>query len=292
LETDAKREGSDHLYGLLWFNEHNRNVEDHLIENRFIDVLVSTGANISEDILEAIGGTYWQGSPQVDDAELLKHRIDRFYDVYVDEMEYRRMENFISDFARGLKQNHAYSSREFLHLLGKHLSEMKIKCIVSTAYENNVPIFCPAICDSGYGIAMLLAKRQGHSVNMDRIKDVDESTRVAERVKQTGVIYIGGGVPKNFTQQVAVILTLEEGDHNLTPHKYAVQITTDSPQWGGLSGCTFEEAVSWGKISPNGRHVQCYCDATIALPILAHALDESVSNRRNHPDFTWLSNTK
>lgn len=209
METDAKREGSDHLYGLLWFNEHNRNVEDHLIENRFIDVLVSIGANISEDILEAIGGTYWQGSPQVDDAELLKHRIDRFYDVYVDEMEYRRMENFISDFVRGLKQNHAYSSREFLHLLGKHLSEMKIKCIVSTAYENNVPIFCPAICDSGYGIAMLLAKRQGHSVNMDQIKDVDEFTQ-AEHAKQTGVIYTGGGVPKNFTQQVAVILTLEE----------------------------------------------------------------------------------
>ncbi|MBC7130981.1 deoxyhypusine synthase family protein, partial [Candidatus Bathyarchaeota archaeon] len=92
-----------------------------LIENRFVDVVVSTGANISEDILEAMGGTYWQGSPMVDDHELLKHRIDRFYDVFADEYEYRQMETLIANFMTTLNPEKKYSSAEFLHLFGKHL---------------------------------------------------------------------------------------------------------------------------------------------------------------------------
>jgi deoxyhypusine synthase len=259
-----------------------------LIENRYIDVLVSTGANISEDLLEAMGGTYWRGHHLVDDADLLKHKIDRFYDVYADELEYRKMENLIAEFMMGLDQNHHYSSREFLYQFGKWLSERNIKCIVSTAYENKIPIFCPAIVDSGYGIAAITASGKGKNIKIDQMEDFREFVEIGERFRKTGVVYVGGGVPKDFIQLLAVALDLKRGGEVPYPHDYAIQITTDSPQWGGLSGCTFEEAVSWGKISATGKKAVCYCDATIALPLIAHALNERVKFKRKCPDFSWF----
>jgi deoxyhypusine synthase len=259
-----------------------------LIENRYIDVLVSTGANISEDIIEAMGGTYWRGNPLVDDAELLRYKIDRFYDVYADELEYRKMENLIEEFMLGLDPDYDYSSMEFLHQFGKWLSGRGIKCIVSTAYEKKVPIFCPAIVDSGYGIAATTAERKGKRIKVDQMKDFREFVRIGERSPRTGVVYIGGGVPKDFTQLLTVALDLARGGEVPYPHEYAIQITTDTPEWGGLSGCTFQEAVSWGKISAKGKNVTCYCDATIALPLIAHALKERIKFERKYPDLSWL----
>jgi len=263
-----------------------------LIEKRFIDVVVSTGANISEDILEAMGGTYWQGHHIVDDYELAKYRIDRFYDVFADEFEYEQMENLIAEFMRTLKQGYKYSSAEFLHLFGKHLSELGIKSIIAVAYENNVPVFCPAIVDSGYGIAYLLNRRidSKFDITIDQMKDFEQIVEIKRRAENSGVIYIGGGVPKDFIQLTAIGASItEDGKYGLPrPHKYAIQITTDAPHWGGLSGCTFEEAISWGKESREGMNIQCYCDATIALPIIAHALAEKVEERKNPPDLSWL----
>lgn len=259
-----------------------------LIENRYIDVLVSTGANISEDILEAMGAPYWQGSHMVDDADLLRHKIDRFYDVFADELEYRKMENLIAEFMIGLDVDRSYSSRGFLYQFGKWLSERGIKCIVSTAYENKVPIFCPAIVDSGYGIAAITASGKEKNIKVDQMEDFREFVELGEKYRKTGVVYVGGGVPKDFTQLLAVALDLKRGGEAPYPHDYAIQITADSPQWGGLSGCTFQEAVSWGKISAFGRNVVCYCDATIALPLIAHALNERVKSKRHCPDFSWL----
>lgn len=259
-----------------------------LVEHRCIDVLVSTGANISEDILEAMGGSYWQGSPWADDADLLRHNIDRFYDVLADEIEYRHMENLVQEFVHELDPKHTYSSREFLHLFGEKLARKGIRSIAAVAYEKQVPVYSPAIADSGYGVAMTLARREGVEIRIDHAKDLDELTAICERSPRTGVVYIGGGVPKDFVQLATVVQTLTVGGDRETPHDYAIQITTDSPQWGGLSGCTLEEAVSWGKVAADGKKVTCYCDATIALPLLAHALNESVERRANHPDFTWL----
>jgi deoxyhypusine synthase len=260
-----------------------------LIENRFIDVLVSTGANISEDILEAMGGSYWQGSHLVDDRELFKYNIDRFYDVYADEMEYRKMENLLAEFTDTLDPNYAYSSREYLYLLGKWLNQKGIESIVTAAYKNNVPIFSPALVDSGYGIAnMILRFTKGKRIILDQMKDFEEIVEIGAKSKETGVIYIGGGVPKDFIQLIAVALRLRDKNDIEHPHKYAIQITTDSPQWGGLSGATFEEAISWGKESPHGKNVVCYCDATIALPLVSHALSERVKKRKYIPDFSWI----
>ena len=274
-----------------------------LIKKRFIDVLVSTGANISEDIVEAMGFCYWQGNPNVDDVELLKSDINRYYDVYGLETDYRKMEELLAEFISKLDPDYPYSSMEFLYELGKWLSSKEIKSIVATAAEHKVPVFCPAIADSAYGEAFLLAKSRGYNLVIDGMKDFYQFMSIGEKTGDVAVIYIGGGVPKDFTQLLAVSLSLKMKDRKIPerkgfardatgeyyyPHKYAIQITTDSPHWGGLSGCTLEEAVSWGKISNEGKKVTCYCDATIALPLIAHALNERVNFKRKAPDFSWL----
>lgn len=272
-----------------------------LIENRYIDVLVPTGANISEDIVDAMGHPYWKGSHTVNDADLLEYDINRYYDVFGSDNEYTDMINLTTDFILTLKENHPYSSREFLFLFGKWLSKKNIKSIVATAVENKVPVFCPAIVDSTYGDASLLAKAQNFNLVLDQAQDFREFMGLAGKVEDIGVIYIGGGVPKDFIQLLAVsspylkkekkfekrkgIYRESLGEH-FYPHKYAIQITTDSPQWGGLSGCTFEEAVSWGKIAKKeNNRVMCYCDATIALPIVTHALNERIKTKRQGKIF-------
>jgi deoxyhypusine synthase len=191
-------------------------------------------------------------------------------------------------------------------LLGKWLSEKNIPSITATAAENGVPVFSPAMLDSAYGETVLMAKNQGHNLIVDQVKEFDQFVGIGEKTKNTAVIYVGGGVPKDFTQLLAISISPKTNDQEINgregncrkslqeyyyPHKYALQITTDSPQWGGLSGCTLEEAKSWGKVDINGRDVTCYCDATIALPLITHALNERLASdeRKNRaPDLSWL----
>ncbi|MBA4319812.1 MAG: deoxyhypusine synthase, partial [Flavobacterium sp.] len=237
-----------------------------LIKNGYIDILVGTGANLSEDIVEAMGYAYLQGHHLANDEALFYEGYNRYYDVYGSESDYLKMEELIGEFYTStLEQNKPYSSREILYQFGKWLKKKKINSIVAVAAENNVPIFCPAIVDSPYGDGGLIAKSKGFNLVIDNMKDYIEFMKLGEKVKETGVIYIGGGVPKDFIQLFAVTPNLLYEDRNIPfrqngevrsgraatnetyfPHKYAVQITTDSPQWGGLSGCTFEEATSWG----------------------------------------------
>ncbi|MCL4365489.1 deoxyhypusine synthase [Candidatus Marsarchaeota archaeon] len=262
-----------------------------LIENRYIDVLVSTGANISEDIFEAMGKTYYQGTHMANDEELLDMRIDRFYDVYADEFDYRDLENLIQEFGYTLDDKEIYSTREFLNLFGKFLDEKGIDSILAAAAKQDVPVYSPALLDSGYGVALSLLKRQGKFIRVDQTKDIEELATIAEKSDKTGVIYVGGGVPKDTIQLATVTKCLFKGGDEEIPHEYAIQLTTDSPQWGGLSGCTFEEAISWGKIKKQeagGRYAVVYCDATIALPILVHALNERVKIRVDPPDQKWV----
>jgi len=277
-----------------------------LIENRYIDILVPTGANISEDIVDAMGFDYWQGTHNADDETLFKEGVNRYYDVYGKESDYLKMTELLAEFIMTLDEDYSYSSREFLSLCGEWLGDKGIRSIVAVAAENGVPVFCPAIADSPYGDAALIAKSKGFSLTIDAIKDYVEFMRMSEGVTDTAVVYIGGGVPKDFIQLFAVTGDLlHEGrevpnrdgglnrkglsnEETSYPHKYAIQITTDSPQWGGLSGCTFEEAVSWGKEDPKGKLVQCYCDATIALPLVSHALAERVKTKRKGKDFSEI----
>lgn len=276
-----------------------------LLENRYMDVLIPTGANISEDIVEAMGLSYWQGDRNEDDSRLFAEGINRYYDVYGTEPDYLEMTELLADFIVTLDESRNYSSREFLEKCGQWLDGRNIDSIVAAAARNGVPVFCPAIADSPYGDAALVARSRGFHLTIDAIKDYVEFMRMGESVSETGVVYIGGGVPKDFIQLFAVTGDLLYEDRKVPgreagknrkgtgeqetyyPHRYAVQITTDSPQWGGLSGCTFEEAVSWGKENPEGNLVQCYCDATIALPIVSHALSERVSVKRKGTVFSF-----
>ncbi|NIP29926.1 MAG: deoxyhypusine synthase [Candidatus Dadabacteria bacterium] len=276
-----------------------------LIENNYIDVLIPTGANISEDIVEAMGFSYWQGKSTADDNELFKEGINRYYDVYGKESDYLEMTELLAEFILTLDDSRNYTSREFLFECGKWLGNKNINSIVATAARMNVPIFCPAIADSPYGDAALIARSKGFNLTIDAIGDYVEFMQMGEKVTDTGVIYIGGGVPKDFIQLFAVTSDLlykdrvvpnRQGGFNRKgtgdsetyyPHKYAIQITTDSPQWGGLSGCTFDEAVSWGKETPEGQFIQCYCDATIGLPLISHALSEGIASSRKKPDLGY-----
>ncbi len=260
-----------------------------LVEKRYVDVVVSTGANFSEDILEALGYHYYQGTWLADDEELLRLKIDRFYDVYADEMQYRKLENTIYRFASTLKNEGVYSTREFLYRFGEFQSKKGINSITAAAFRAKVPVYSPALIDSGYGVALSLLKRQkGKTVRLDQTKDMEELAQIAERTKRTGVVYLGGGVPKDTIQLSTIIKSLAKGGEEETPHEYAIQITADSPQWGGLSGCTLEEAISWGKIKADAKKATLYADITLALPIVAHALNERAEKRSYPPDLSWV----
>ncbi len=267
-----------------------RELITYLIRRRMIDVLVTTGATLYHDAYETIGGKHFLGTDMIDNVMLRRNRIDRVYDVYADEKRFYHLDVMIEkDFSTRLQSNRPYSSREIIREFGKWISE-KAKDrdgICVSAYESGVPVFCPAICDSGLGFSLMFSnRRKKRHIIVDHMRDVDESSKITEKSRHTSVIVVGGGVPKNFIQQTAVIASYQTR-HDRT-HSFAIQFTTDVPQWGGLSGSTFEEAQSWGKYNPHARMVQCFADATIALPVVAHALGQRFKKlRRKAPKFYW-----
>ncbi len=249
-----------------------------MVRHHYVDAVVSTGANIFHDICEHVGVCHYLGHHNADDAKLYERGIDRIYDVFAFEEEFRDVDRSIAAFGESIAPFRG-SSRAFIELYGKHLLKKfpKKESLVSTCTRENVPIFIPALADSSIGIGLLIARRRGFDVNIDQITDADEITRMVEDVKKTGVVYVGGGVPKNFIQQTQVIGSIHEKD--LGGHDYAIQYTTDAPHWGGLSGCTFDEAISWGKESSSTMQIQCHTDATIALPLVISALISSGAER-------------
>jgi deoxyhypusine synthase len=249
-----------------------------LVRHRYVDAIVSTGANIFHDICEHAGVRHYLGHHHVDDADLYRQGIDRIYDVFAFESEFREIDRGIADFGETIAPFRG-SSREFMRLYGEFLVARHPgrDSLVAACMQEDVPIFIPALCDSSIGIGLLIARRRGVDVDVDQIADADEITCMIEDAQKTGVVYVGGGVPKNFIQQTQVIGSIHEKD--LGGHDYAIQYTTDAPHWGGLSGCTFEEAISWGKESLGTSQVQVHVDATIALPLVVSALIESGTER-------------
>lgn len=264
-----------------------RRLVAYMIKHRLVDCVVSTGANFFHDVHETLGRLHYQCSPSMNDVHLQKNLIDRMYDTLVDEEEFREEDEFIGRFAATLDQSRPYTTREFLHLLGKEVSKRaKEDGIVTSAYKARVPLYCPAIGDSSIGIGIAENRHLGKNrFTFDVIGDVLETAHLAGESPATGVIYFGGGTPKNFVQQSEVTATFMRNAAN--GHKYAVQVVTDMPQWGGLSGCTFEEAQSWGKIAHDASMVTCNCDSTIAMPVLVTALSEEreLISKRKKPIF-------
>jgi len=271
-----------------------RNLIVSLIKKRLVDCIVSTGANLFHDCHEILGRFHWQGSSQVDDHELFEEGIDRIYDVFAKEREFDETDDFIERWVCGLEQDRPYTTREFLYLLGKELSgQGKEEGILTAAYEKDVPVYCPAIADSSIGISIALGRRDGtNNLQLDTVADVLEITGIVSDSKSTGVIYVGGGVPKNFIQQAQVVARFLDPS-KANGHKYGIQISTDVPHWGGLSGCTFREAKSWGKIANEASCVSVYSDATIAFPLIASAVFSSAREtlkKRKFPRFKMGKN--
>jgi deoxyhypusine synthase len=264
-----------------------RMVVAYLIQHRFIDCLVSTGANLYHDLHETRGRHHYVGSAIANDAELAEDRIDRVYDTYASEEEFCDNDVWIGDFAAGLEPR-PYTSREFLNLLGGHLwRETKGEGILTAAYRAGLPIFCPAIADSSIGMGLSQGRHKSPGAGqIDIIGDIVESANIVIRRPRTATIVLGGGTPKNFINQASV--QAEFFSEAVGGHRYALQIVTDVPHFGGASGSTLEEAQSWGKLAADAAQVTVHADATIALPILVTALAQSSSQRakkRKHPNF-------
>ncbi|HSG00374.1 MAG TPA: deoxyhypusine synthase family protein [Vicinamibacterales bacterium] len=259
----------------------------HLIEHRYVDCLVSTGANLYHDLHETRGRRHFLGSPLLDDAALASERIDRVYDTLASEDEFCKNDDWIGDFTLGLERR-AYTTREYLYRLGERLwAETSGAGILTAAYQANVPIFCPAIADSSIGIGISQARhRDATSGQIDVVGDIIDSANLVMNSVGTASIVLGGGTPKNFINQASV--QAEFYDERVSGHKFALQISTDVPHFGGASGSSLEEAQSWGKLSIESERVSVQCDVTVALPLLVSALESTsrkALSRRKRPTF-------
>jgi deoxyhypusine synthase len=252
-----------------------RHVLAYVVEHRMVDCIVSTGANLFHDLYETLGAPHWQHPSETDDVALGRLRFNRFYDVLAPETDFTASEEFVVRFIRTLDTDRPYTTREFFSLVGQALlPAAKEEGILTAAAYAGVPVYSAAVGDSMYGLALANARRRwGHAVQFDIVRDVLETTRLVTGAKKSAVIYLGGGTPKNFIQQAAAAAYVL--GREVPGHSYGVQITMDQPQWGGLSGCTFEEAQSWRKIAPEADFVTANVEITVALPLIVSALVES-----------------
>ena len=263
-----------------------RKVIRDLVEAGFVDVIVSTGAIVYQDVYQAQGYKHYMGTPKADDAVLHDLYIDRIYDAYVDEVGFVKTDDVIAEIAAALPPR-KYSTREFMRELGTRAASDP-DSIVGTAAKRGVPIFVPAIADSSIGIGLAGLYRAAKKANeklmqLDTIQDNYEIAQIVLKSKKTGTIYIGGGVPKNYINDAAVMLDYTQG------HSYVFQITTDAPHWGGLTGSTLDEAKSWGKVSKKATRATAYVEATIGLPLVAGYVLESeeLTKNRKRLEFVW-----
>ncbi len=240
-----------------------------MIKTGMIDVVVATGASIVDmDFFEALGFKHYKGSACADDKELRENYIDRIYDTYIDEEELQQCDMAIYDIANML-QPRPYSSREFIREMGRWLTEHAVKkdSLVQVAYEHDVPVFCPAFTDSsaGFGLVKHQWENPHKHMSIDSVKDFLELTRIKIEAVTSLVFMIGGGVPKNFTQDTVVCAELLE--KKVPMHKYAVQITVADVRDGACSSSTLKEASSWGKVD-TALEQMVYAEAGSVLPMM------------------------
>jgi deoxyhypusine synthase len=241
-----------------------------LVKNNMIDAVVATGASIIDmDFFEALGFKHYQGSQFQDDTELRNNYVDRIYDTYIDEEELQACDKAICGIANTLEPR-SYTSREFIKELGKYLKTngKKKGSLIETAYDNDVPIFCPAFTDSSAGFGLVMHQEQNPKKHMtiDSIREFRELTEIKLQSKQSGLLMIGGGVPKNFIQDTVVCAELL--GKKVDMHKYAIQITVADTRDGGCSSSTLKEASSWGKVDIT-KEQMVFAEATSVLPLIA-----------------------
>jgi len=263
-----------------------------MITNNMVDAIVSTGAiMVDQDFFEALGFKHYIGTPFVDDNVMREMHIDRIYDTFIDEDELRICDDTTALIFDSLEPR-PYSSRELLWEFGKYLDENggpKVEdSVIYAAYKHNVPIFVPAFsdCSAGFGFVVHQTKNPDKHVSLDAAKDFLELTQIKINSGESGIFMIGGGVPKNFTQDIVVAADILQ--ENATMHKYAIQVTVADDRDGALSGSTLKEASSWGKVETTYEQM-VYAEATLAMPLIAgYAYHKGNWKNRSRKNFQKL----
>ena len=259
-----------------------RSLISDLIRARLIDVLVCTGASVVHDAIEAVGGRHYKGSWLDDDHELYKYHIFRIYDVLVSEEAFVRLDYTLSELYSKIaeeRKGEALSSREFAWELGKRLDDKS--SILRSAYDMGVPVFIPAVRDSEFGFIHWLHSSQQNRknvLNVDAFKDVPEICNICASSPKNGMVVLGGGVPRNTVQSAA--LASKKG------LDYAVVVTMDRPETGGLSGSTLNETISWGKVKGEADSVMVIGDAMVAFPLMAASVLERLGPKFKRAPFS------
>lgn len=238
-----------------------------LVRYNMVDVIVATGASIIDmDLFEGLGNKHYIGSSKADDNILREEYIDRIYDTFISEDDLKQVDNFIAEFANKISDT-TMSSREFLNMLGWYTRTSN--SLVQECYKEDVPIFCPALNDSAAGIGLLMHQTNNPDSHLviDSIKDLRELTYLKVEMQNTGLFMVGGGVPKNFAQDIVV--AAESIGHRVPMHQYAIQLTVADVRDGACSSSTLDEASSWGKVD-NSNTQMVYGEATSTLPIIAN----------------------
>ena len=241
-----------------------------MIKYNMVDAIVATGASIIDmDFFEALGFKHYQGSQYQNDNELRKNYIDRIYDTYIDEEELQLCDKTIGEIADKLEPK-TYTSREFIKEIGKYLKDKAKKkdSLIELAYDHSVPIFCPAFTDSSAGFGLVMHQEQNPSkhITIDSVREFRELTEIKLKSKASGLLMIGGGVPKNFVQDTVVCAELL--GKKVDMHKYAIQITVADTRDGACSSSTLKEASSWGKVDTS-KEQMVFAEATSVLPLIA-----------------------
>lgn len=246
-----------------------RRIVSDLINDGHIDVLVTTGANMVHDTLEGLNLHHYKGTDQVDDKILHEEHIDRIYDVYLPDGHFETLEEFLQNTMNDLPKDKPVSIAEFMKNLGANIKNKD--SILRAAYEKEIPVYCPAFPDSVIGLQAYLYKEMKPLV-VDAVADMHDFMDICWAAEKAGAIFVGGGVPKNYIFQ-SMLVTPKEFD-------YAIQLTMDTPQTGGLSGATLDEAISWGKVDSGAKFVTVYSDATITLPLMVGAARARLKKRK------------
>ncbi len=265
-----------------------RNVLSEIVKKNMVDVVVSTGAVVYQDLLYARGGKHHHGSIIVNDKKLRELRINRIYDVFSDDMLFFEADDYVDKYTQSSMQPGNYSSREFLMELSKEIEDEN--SILKACYDTNTPLFVPALNDSSIGVGLTkywANNKDKPKVTIDSIKDNYEMVQIILKSKSSGAVYIGGGVPKNFINDAIVMANFDFGAE-VEGHKYAIQVSTAIPMDGGLSGSTLGEAVAWGKVKGDARKSMVFLEASIGLPLLYGYLNaNNLGSKRSRMNFKF-----
>ena len=266
------------------------NLYSDLVKYNMVDAIVATGASIIDmDFFEALGFKHYQGNQFQDDRILRENYIDRIYDTYIDEEDLQICDKTICEIANKLPPK-SHTSREFIKELGKYLKKNAKKkgSLIEVAYDCNVPIFCPAFTDSsaGFGLVMHQEKNPSKHITIDSVREFRELTEIKLKSKSSGLLMIGGGVPKNFVQDTVVCAELL--GKKVDMHKYAIQVTIADTRDGACSSSTLKEASSWGKVDTS-KEQMVFAEATSVLPlIVSDAYHRKFWQNRERKNFSNL----